>query len=203
MDDLIQEDSQLTDERWQAIIGNNANYDHQFFYGVRTTGIFCRPSCKSRPPKRENVRIFLNMAQALADNFRPCKRCKPCRQRLPDEEWVDQITRYIDRHFADTITLELLADLFHGSPYHLQRTFKRIKRMTPVEYIQRKRIDAAKKYMLETNRSLSDISLSVGFSSVSYFTTLFKRMTARTPAEFRQFYADKLNPEDHTYERTL
>ena len=48
----------LTDEQWQAIISNDASYDGQFFYAVKTTGIFCRPSCKSRPPKKENVRLF-------------------------------------------------------------------------------------------------------------------------------------------------
>ncbi len=75
--------------------------------------------------------------------------------------------------------------------------------MTPMEYIQRKRIETAQKYMLETNKSFADISKYVGFSSVSYFTTLFKRLTTRTPAEFRAYYADKLSPEDLSYEQSL
>ncbi len=60
-------------EKWQAIILNDASYDGAFFYGVKTTGIFCRPSCKSRTPKKENVRVFQNAEQALLENFRPCK----------------------------------------------------------------------------------------------------------------------------------
>lgn len=72
----------ITVEMWQAIVQNDSSYDDKFYYGVKTTRIFCRPSCKSRPPKIENVRIFQNVQQALSENFRPCKRCKPTGQRL-------------------------------------------------------------------------------------------------------------------------
>ncbi|AFC28138.1 AdaA protein [Paenibacillus mucilaginosus 3016] len=197
MNDSIQKkELQLTDERWQAIIHNDAAFDHQFLYGVRTTGIFCRPSCKSRPPKKENVRIFGSATQAIYETFRPCKRCKPNGAQIPTEEWVDQITQYIDKHYVNTITLEALSDQFHGSPYHLQRTFKRIKGVTPVEYVQRKRINAAKAYLLETNKSLDQIALAIGFSSTSYFVTLFKKMTKQTPTHFRRFYMSMPNIED-------
>ncbi|MBB6632976.1 Ada metal-binding domain-containing protein [Cohnella thailandensis] len=202
MNDDIQEGLILTEERWQAILRNDAAFDHRFYYAVRTTGIFCRPSCKSKPPKKENVRIFANAAQAMREEFRPCKRCKPNGERLPDEEWADQIARYIDKHYAETITLEMLADLCHGSPYHLQRTFKRVKGISPVEYLQKKRMAEAKKSLLETDKALSAIASSVGFSSASYFTTLFKRMTGRTPARYRQWNADRTNLEGREHEQT-
>lgn len=93
----------LSDEIWKAIVSNDASYDNVFFYAIRTTGIFCKPSCKSRIPKKENVYIFQNAEEALSANFRPCKRCKPTDERLPDQTWVDQITDYIDRHYPENL----------------------------------------------------------------------------------------------------
>ncbi|MEJ8545060.1 bifunctional transcriptional activator/DNA repair enzyme AdaA [Brevibacillus borstelensis] len=186
-DGIIDSSQQLlTDEKWQAIIHNDASYDNQFFYAVKTTSIFCRPSCKSRPPNKQNVRIFQNAQQALKANFRPCKRCKPTGQRLPDSEWVAQITNVIDNHFSEQMTLETLAEMCHGSPYHLHRTFKRIKGITPGDYVQQLRMDKAKKLLAETDKTVTDIAFAVGMSSTSYFVTLFRKATGQTPTEYRQ-----------------
>ncbi len=65
----------LTDEKWSAIIRNDASYDGAFYYAVKTTGIFCKPSCKSRVPNKENVLVFDTADAALDKHFRPCKRC--------------------------------------------------------------------------------------------------------------------------------
>ncbi|MGE5701583.1 MAG: bifunctional transcriptional activator/DNA repair enzyme AdaA [Clostridia bacterium] len=176
----------LTEERWQAILQNDRTYDDHFFYAVKTTRIFCRPSCKSKAPKKENVRIFRDAAQALAANFRPCKRCRPTGQRLPDNEWVGQITQYIDTNFREAITLERLADLCHGSPYHLHRTFRRIQGMTPVEYVHQTRITKAKEYLTQTEETISEIADRVGLPNTPYFVTLFKKKTGYTPTEYRQ-----------------
>ncbi|MBS5912857.1 bifunctional transcriptional activator/DNA repair enzyme AdaA [Paenibacillus macerans] len=175
-----------SEEQWQAIIHNDAAYDGSFFYAVASTGIFCRPSCKSKPPKRENVRIFAGAEQAKAAGFRPCKRCKPEGWPLPDTEWVEQIADYIDAHYQEKLTLETLADMCHGSPFHLQRTFKRVKRMTPGEYIQQRRINQAKQALLHSRRTVADIALDVGIGSPAYFITLFKKTTGLTPAEYRK-----------------
>jgi AraC family transcriptional regulator, regulatory protein of adaptative response / methylphosphotriester-DNA alkyltransferase methyltransferase len=176
----------LTDERWQAIILNDATYNDKFFYAVKTTGIFCRPSCKSRIPKKENVLIFQNASQALSANFRPCKRCKPTGERLPDTEWVSQIAEYIDKNYTEKLTLEALAEISHGSPYHLHRTFKRINGITPVEYIQQMRINKAIEYLIHSNNAIADIALAVGIPNTAYFITLFKKKTRYTPGEYRQ-----------------
>jgi AraC family transcriptional regulator, regulatory protein of adaptative response / methylphosphotriester-DNA alkyltransferase methyltransferase len=181
----------MTNEQWSAIIFNDAFYDNKFYYGVNTTGIFCRPSCKSRPPKRQNVKIFLDPKQALAENFRPCKRCKPTDQKLPAEEWVEQVAEYIDTNFKDHLTLQILADLFHGSPFHLQRTFKKVKRITPAEYIQDTRISKAMEFLSNADTSIKEIAIAVGITNMSYFVTLFKQKTGLTPTKYRQFLADE------------
>lgn len=176
----------MKDEFWEAIITNNASYDDQFLYAVETTGIFCRPSCKSREPNRKNVRIFKSAEQAIRADYRPCKRCKPTGESLPDEDWVDQITKYIDSHYNERLSLHTLADMCHGSPYHLHRTFKRITDLTPVEYIQRLRVKEAQELLSGTNHTVGEIGFLVGIPSSPYFITLFKKITGFTPAEYRQ-----------------
>ena len=123
---ILNDVEMITDEKWQAILNNDTAYNHQFFYAVKSTGIFCKPSCKSRVPKRKCMH-FSNAEQALRANFRPCKRCKPTNENLPDSEWVNLITEYIDKNFTEKLTLESLATICHGSPYHMHRTFKRLK----------------------------------------------------------------------------
>ncbi|KQL18185.1 bifunctional transcriptional activator/DNA repair enzyme AdaA [Cytobacillus solani] len=186
----------MTDKKWQAIINNDASYNNQFFYAVKTTGIFCKPSCKSRVPKKENVRIFQNAEQALQANFRPCKRCKPTNEKLPDSEWVALITEYIDKTFIEKLTLETLADIAHGSPYHLHRTFKKITGITPVEYIQQVRINAAKEYLIQTNIAIADISICVGMPNTPYFITLFRKKTGHTPAQYRELHRSMKKTEE-------
>ncbi len=176
----------LTNEFWQAIIHNDSSYDSKFFYAVKSTGIFCRPSCKSRIPNRNNVRIFHHAEQALSENFRPCKRCKPNGITLPNEEWVEQIKDYIEKHYDESLTLDMLAEMCHGSPFHLQRTFKRIIGLTPIEYIQQLRVLKATEYLLHTNQSIKEISTAVGIENPEYFATLFKKKTGFTPTEYRK-----------------
>lgn len=176
----------VSDEQWQAITDNDSAYDGQFFYAVKTTGIFCRPSCKSKLPIRENICMFLTAKKALNARFRPCKRCKPTGSRLPDEEWIDLVTSYIDSHYQEPLSLDTLAQLSHGSPYHLQRIFKKVKGITPVYYIQQQRINAAQAMLRESNLPITEIASLVGLPNTSYFITLFKQKTGQTPEAYRK-----------------
>ncbi|WP_409345307.1 bifunctional transcriptional activator/DNA repair enzyme AdaA [Paenibacillus sp. MBLB4367] len=176
----------MNDKMWQAIVDNDSSYDGIFYYGVQTTGIFCRPSCKSRVPIRTHVLVFPNAGQALSANFRPCKRCKPEGKRLPDEEWVSQITAWIEAHYAEKLTLGTIAELFHGSPYHLQRTFKRIHGITPAEFIQRTRVEKAKRYLCGGNQPITEIAAAVGVPNAAHFATLFQARTGLSPSAYRQ-----------------
>ncbi|MEI7024732.1 bifunctional transcriptional activator/DNA repair enzyme AdaA [Paenibacillus sp. y28] len=181
----------VTERQWQAIVANDAAYDGMFFYAVKTTGIFCRPSCKSKTPNKENVWIFPTPKHALSAHFRPCKRCKPTGERLPDTEWVAQMTQYIDQNYKEALTLGLLADMCHGSPYHLHRTFKRVKGITPMAYIQQVRMGRAKELLAGSDDPMTDIVADVGLPNLPYFITLFKKMTGYTPAEYRRTSRNK------------
>ncbi|MFN2745165.1 MULTISPECIES: bifunctional transcriptional activator/DNA repair enzyme AdaA [Bacillus] len=178
--------SELTPERWRAIVENDRSYDGAFLYAVKTTGIFCRPSCKSRAPQIENVRIFQNAEQALAAGFRPCKRCRPDGALLPDEELAEQVAHIIATHYREPLTLKALADISHVSPFHLQRIFKRIKGVSPVDYIRQKRISEAGKLLASSNQPMAEIAAAIGIANADYFAVLFKKIKGQTPTEYRQ-----------------
>lgn len=176
----------VDDEQWQAVIRNDPSYDGRFYYAVKTTGIFCRPSCKSKPPNRDNIGFFRTANEAMAAKFRPCKRCRPAGQRLPDEEWIALAAEHIDRSYKQPLTLAQLAAVCHGTPYHLHRTFKKVRGLTPVQYMQSVRIAKAKEALRASAESIAKIGESVGLPNLPYFITLFKRITGCTPARYRQ-----------------
>lgn len=176
----------IPEEYWRAIVECDPSYNDSFIYAVKTTGIYCKPSCKSRVPKRENVKTFKNAYMAIEQGYRPCKRCKPDGAILPEEEWISQITIWIDQNFNQHITLERLAELFHGSPFHLQRQFKRVQGISPNEYIQKVRLEKAAGLLMNDRGKIEDISGTVGFQSTPYFITLFKKKFGCTPAAYRK-----------------
>ncbi|RAP78317.1 bifunctional transcriptional activator/DNA repair enzyme AdaA [Paenibacillus montanisoli] len=175
----------MTNEMWRAIEACDAAYDGKFFYGVRTTGIFCRPSCKSRTPLQEHVRIFSSTDAALADQYRPCKRCKPGGLKLPDEEWVDAIAAIMEARYAEQLTLAKLAELSHASPYHMQRMFKRLKGASPAAYLQRVRIEAAKRLLRSSESPISEIGSQVGYPNAAHFATVFQKESGCSPTTYR------------------
>jgi AraC family transcriptional regulator of adaptative response / methylphosphotriester-DNA alkyltransferase methyltransferase len=191
---------QIPTEYWKAIMENDSSFDNTFYYGVKTTRIFCRPSCKSRTPNIENVCIFSNASIALSEDYRPCKRCKPDGLLLPNDEWIQQIVSWIDQNFHEQITLNKLAEVSHASPYHLHRTFKRMKGVSPLHYIQQVRIEKAKHYLITSDNQVTDIGTAIGLSNTAYFITLFKKMTAITPAVYRRIYQVKHAKEESKYE---
>jgi AraC family transcriptional regulator of adaptative response / methylphosphotriester-DNA alkyltransferase methyltransferase len=176
----------MTEEMWEAIITCDPTYDGSFFYGVKTTGIFCRPSCKSKNPKREHVLVFSSIQEAASANFRPCKRCRPTDLYLPDEELVQNAVELIECRYHETLTLQVLADQLHISPYHLHRTFKRITGHTPAEHIRTTRLTQAKKLLVETDQAITDIAMAVGFSNVGHFSTVFQKQCGFTPSAYRR-----------------
>src|SRR6476469_4826213 len=132
---------------WESVLQRDASADARFLYGVTTTGIYCRPSCPSRRPKRDNVAFFSSAEAAERAGFRACQRCRPNRAKSPNTA-VERARSYIDSHLNDLgderITLELLGHESGLSPYHLQRTFKSVLGLTPAQYIRARRSERLK-----------------------------------------------------------
>ena len=112
---------EITDETWEIIKNNDKNFDNKLWYGVATTKIFCRPSCVSRLPKRENVSIFQAAEQALEEGYRPCKRCRPMDKIIPNEVWVEEIDLLLKNHYDEDLSLEELEQRLHGSSSYLRQ----------------------------------------------------------------------------------
>src|SRR5438270_1579689 len=132
-------------QSWQVVLQRDPNYDGRLYYGVRSTGVYCRPSCPSRRPRREVVRFFDESVEAERAGFRPCLRCKP-REAPAADPWVEKIRRacvYLT-NVEGHPSLAMLARRLGGSPYHLQRNFKRIVGVTPREYADALRLRKVK-----------------------------------------------------------
>lgn len=137
-------------------------------------------------PKKENIVIFHSAEEAFSHGYRACKRCKSGGTALPDTEWITNIEMYIKENFAKPLTLQIIADDCHGSPYHLHRTFKRITMITPITYLENVRISYAKMQLTSTNQSIETIGKMAGFPNPSHFSTTFKRHTGLSPNQFRK-----------------
>lgn len=125
---------QTEDERWAAVVARDATRDGDFYYSVKTTGVFCKPSCASRQARRENVYFFDSLESARAAGFRPCKRCRPGEAAL-QEQRVDLVAQACRLLRADsTYSLDELAAKAFLSPFHFHRIFKEVTGMTPKQY---------------------------------------------------------------------
>lgn len=153
------------DARWHAVSTHDAHADGAFFYSVRTTGVFCRPSCASRLPRRENVEYFASADEARAAGYRDCKRCRP--GGLPRElDVVQRACAALDADPQQRLTLAQLGDAVHMSPFHLQRLFKRVVGVSPRQY-QAARRGAALRGALEQGAAVTRASVDAGFGSPS------------------------------------
>jgi AraC family transcriptional regulator of adaptative response/methylated-DNA-[protein]-cysteine methyltransferase len=177
--------------RWAAVLARDARADGRFVYAVRTTGIYCRPSCSSRRPKRVNVAFYSSPAMATAAGFRACKRCTPDSQS-PATRHIEQIAkacRRIER--ADSqLPLALLAREAHLSTYHFHRLFKAITGLTPKQYAIAHRAGKVQR-LLKEGRSVTDAMFDAGFNSASRFYEQADGILGMAPGKFRALGADE------------
>lgn len=176
-----------TDTEFAAIRGNDAGFDGRFFYGVASTKIFCRPSCISRVPKRENVRIFENINAAQIAGFRPCKRCQPDKAPAADAR-LERARALIDQKLTagePTPTLPQLAKAAHMGATHLQRRFAAAYGLSPRAYAEAQRV-AMLKTELRNGSGVTDAIYGAGFGAASRVYEKAGRWLGMTPADYRR-----------------
>lgn len=172
---------------WQAIQQRDSRYDGQFVYGVRSTGIYCRPSCSSRQPLRDNVRFFDQPEQAEQSGFRACKRCQPRLAYAPDPqlELVERICRLLTEECERPLSLEALSRQFALSPYHLQRVFKRITGVSPRQYADARRVERLKAE-LKRSDAVTPALYEAGYASSSSLYSQVSEQLGMTPSQYRR-----------------
>ncbi|ASS74221.1 hypothetical protein CIG75_03960 [Tumebacillus algifaecis] len=178
----------MDNTQWKAIFSCDSRYDGKFFYALSSTGTFCKPSCSSRTPNPKNVRIFYNEEAARSSGFRPCQRCRPDHadwEGLKRELFV-KTKKYILHHYDQKLTLKDIGDALEKNPYYIQRTFKEMMGISPLQFLHDVRIEKSKGLLKEGHLSTTQISFDVGFSSLSHFSKVFKEKTGMTPKRYRE-----------------
>ncbi len=175
----------LDDARWGAVLARDAAFDGYFYYSVETTGIYCRPSCAARRPKRIHVRFHHTAEGAQGAGFRPCKRCKPNAPSLAEAhaKMVADACRLIEAA-EQAPKLEALARQVGLSPYHFHRIFKSALGVTPKAYAvahRNKRLRVA----LAKPQSVTEAIYDAGFNSSGRFYATSSEMLGMTPHQFR------------------
>ena len=135
------------DWRWRAVEAKDPEFDGVFYFAVRTTGIFCRPSCASRSPKRQNVSFYVTPAEAEKAGYRACMRCKPKSDYHPGRAalLIKKAFELLKSDNDEILTVEELSNGLDVSPGHLQKTFKAVLGLSPKEVIDMLRIENFKK----------------------------------------------------------
>ncbi|WP_413459740.1 bifunctional DNA-binding transcriptional regulator/O6-methylguanine-DNA methyltransferase Ada [Herbaspirillum huttiense] len=171
---------------WQAVQQRDASFDGRFWYSVRTTGVYCKPSCGARTPLRKNVGWHASRAAAEAAGFRPCQRCKPDQPPLQERQAqaVAQACRLIEQADAlpDTATLAQAVGL---SRYHFHRLFKQHAGLTPKAYADAHRATRLRA-QLGSAASVTDTLYEVGFHSSGGFYGQSKAQLGMQPAAYRR-----------------
>lgn len=170
---------------WNAVKANDARFDGTFYLGVKTTGIYCRPSCRARTPKRENVAFFPTIDAAEKFGLRACLRCKPKDIKGIDPQIAMMLKVCEMLESDDLFSLEMLAEEIGLSPSHLQRSFKEVIGVSPKKYAEAKRMEKFKNEL----RSGSDVTTAMydsGFGSSSRLYEKASENLGMTPSAYKK-----------------
>jgi AraC family transcriptional regulator of adaptative response/methylated-DNA-[protein]-cysteine methyltransferase len=183
----IEENVMGETELWQAVCDRDAQHDGKLWYGVLTTGVYCKPSCASRRAKRENVRFYSTVDAAKRDGLRACKRCKPDAAFAPTPSLAAllEICRHIERHPTAAHNLTGLGKRAGLSQFQLHRLFKSFLQLTPKEYIEQVRMKTLKE-RLRKSPSVTDAIYDSGFESSSAVYGRLDAHLGMTPRTYRQ-----------------
>jgi AraC family transcriptional regulator of adaptative response/methylated-DNA-[protein]-cysteine methyltransferase len=174
------------DEYWQAAVDRDKRFDGKFVFAVSSTGIYCRPSCPARRPQRERVQFFALPSEAEQAGFRACKRCQPDRtvRDEPHLKLIQQMCQYLVEASDHTVTLDELAKHFNVSPFHLQRTFKRLVGVTPRQFAEARRLERFKEH-LKMLDPVTDAIYEAGYQSNSRAYEGTAAHLGMTPTSYR------------------
>jgi AraC family transcriptional regulator of adaptative response/methylated-DNA-[protein]-cysteine methyltransferase len=175
------------DDAWRAVETRDERFDGQFVYAVRTTGVYCRPSCASRRALRVNVAFFAEPDAAEAAGFRPCLRCEPRAEHAAraGTATVERARAFLDAHADRPVSLGELAAHVGLSASHLQRSFKRLLGVSPKEYQDARRVNEFKS-RLRAGDTVSRATYEAGFGSSSRIYERADALLGMTPASFRR-----------------
>jgi AraC family transcriptional regulator of adaptative response/methylated-DNA-[protein]-cysteine methyltransferase len=174
------------EEFWKAVVTRDRRFRQLFVYGVRSTGIYCRATCPSRRPNREQVAFFAGPEAAEFEGFRACRRCDPKNMSLRDERavMVQRVCREIDAHLDEPVRLERLGQLEGLSPAHLQRTFKHVLGISPLQYARARRV-LILKGNLKRGEDVTSAMYGAGFGSSSRLYEHAASELGMTPSTYR------------------
>lgn len=179
----------MTDQArlWRAVLERDRRFDGQFVFAVRTTGVYCRPSCPARRPRREHVLFFTRPEEAERAGFRPCRRCHPHQARPPEPnlELVERVCRALEGWEGELPTLRELAQQFAVSPFHLYRTFKRITGVTPRQYADARRQERFR-HELRNGGSVTGALFGAGYGTSSSLYEGVAMALGMTPSTYRR-----------------
>jgi AraC family transcriptional regulator, regulatory protein of adaptative response / methylated-DNA-[protein]-cysteine methyltransferase len=174
------------DARWNAVVAREAARDGDFVFAVSSTGVYCRPSCPARRPRRQNVQFFHRPEQAEQAGYRACLRCRPkSLNRNTEADGVKAICRFIEQHLDEPLTLDRLGKEFRQSPFHLQRRFKAILGITPREYADSCRLRMLKRN-LQAGNSVTRAMYDAGYGSSSRLYERTASQLGMTPDKYRR-----------------
>lgn len=174
------------DKSWDGVLTRDRSLDGKFVFAVSTTGVYCRPSCPARRPRRENVTFFLVPEHAEKAGFRACLRCRPKSiSGNPQSDLVKEICRHIEQHLDEPLTLERLGKVFRQSPFHLQRRFKAAIGITPREYADSCRMRLLKRN-LQAGDNVTRAMYDAGYGSSSRLYEKTASQLGMTPDKYRR-----------------
>jgi AraC family transcriptional regulator of adaptative response/methylated-DNA-[protein]-cysteine methyltransferase len=174
------------DLRWEAVCRRDRTRDGKFVFAVSSTGVYCRPSCAARRPRRENVAFFTRPEDAERAGYRACLRCRPRAISGNDQsESVKAICRFIEQHLDEPVTLARLGKEFRQSPFHLQRRFKAALGITPREYADSCRLRLLKRN-LQAGDSVTRAMYDAGYGSSSRLYERTASQLGMTPDKYRR-----------------
>jgi AraC family transcriptional regulator, regulatory protein of adaptative response / methylphosphotriester-DNA alkyltransferase methyltransferase len=173
------------EEMWEKIISCDRKYDGLFFTAVRTTKIYCRPSCRSRKPKKINVDFYQDIHEVEKAGYRACKRCQPEVEHSPHIGLVRNVIAFLVNHYKQNLVLQDIANHVGVSSYYLERLFKKETAETPRQYLEKIRIDKAAHLLISTDLTSLEVCYEVGFRSPSNFYKVFRSLKQCSPSEYR------------------